>query len=213
MKVFFCAFAISFAGIVAAEAGDFETPVPMVEQTVPANPFAGGAKEFQNVAGAFRSFEFFPSRSTRPSIDYAIDSIRLGIMLYSPQGPSILAGNVELLGEVFGGPIVQGPGSAVAGATLIFRYNFVQPRARLVPYFQVGAGGVYSNVSEKESLGTISLPVEFNLQALTGLRYFLNDRWSVVAEGGYRHISNAGIHTPNVGLDSIGGNVGFGFSF
>lgn len=213
VKIISFVLALSFLSLAAAEAGDFSAPVPTVEQNLPANPFASGAKEFQNVAGAFRSFEFFPSRSTRPSIDYAIDSIRLGIMLYNPQGPSILAGNVEFLGEVFGGPIVQGPGSAVAGATLIFRYNFVQPGARLVPYIQGGAGGVYTDVGEKESVGTISLPVEFNLQAFIGLRYFLNDRWSVVAEGGYRHISNAGIHAPNVGLDSIGGNLGFGFSF
>ncbi len=41
----------------------------------------------------------------------------------------------------------------------------------------------------------------------------LNDRWSLVLEAGYRHISTAEIKKPNYGIDSIGGNVGFGFFF
>ena len=53
----------------------------------------------------------------------------------------------------------------LAGARLIFRYNFVQPQARIIPYLQIGAGGVYTDIGEKESRGLISLPVEFNLQA------------------------------------------------
>jgi len=59
----------------------------------------------------------------------------------------------------------------------------------------------------------ISLPVEFNLQAGIGSRFMVNDRWSIVLEGVYRHISNAEINKPNFGIDSVGGNVGFGFSF
>ena len=39
----------------------------------------------------------------------------------------------------------------------------------------------------------------------------LNDRWSLVIEGGYRHISNAEIKKPNFGIDSVGGILGFGF--
>ncbi len=213
VKTFLSVCALSVFAIPSLQAGDLNAPVPVGEQTPAVNPFASGTKEFQNVTGAFRSFEFFPSQSTRPSIDYAIDSIRLGVMLNNPWDLGLLSGNFEFLGDVFGGPIVQGPGTAVAGATLVFRYNFIQPGARLVPYFQAGAGGVYSDVTAKESGGFISLPVEFNLQGFVGLRYFLNDRWSLVAESGYRHISNAGIKLPNVGLDSIGGNVGFGFSF
>ena len=55
--------------------------------------------------------------------------------------------------------------------------------------------------------------MEFDLQGITGLRFMLNQRWSVLVEGGYRHISNATIKLPNYGIDSVGGNLGFGFSF
>jgi hypothetical protein len=46
-----------------------------------------------------------------------------------------------------------------------------------------------------------------------GTRLRLNELWSLVIEGAYRHISNAEIKKPNFGIDSVGGNVGFGFSF
>lgn len=173
--------------------------------------FEKGAHEFQDLAGAF--FFFDTTTNTRPSVDYAINSARLGWMTYSPCGPGILRGNFELLGEVFAGGIFTGPGDVLAGATLLFRYNFVQPNAVVVPYLQFGGGGVYTNISERESQGLISLPVEFNLQATVGTRFMLNQRWSILAEGTYRHISNATIKLPNYGIDTVGGSVGLGFSF
>lgn len=89
-------------------------------------------------------------------------------MLSDPHGSSFLAGNFELLGEAFAGPIFGDLGNVLAGATLFLRYNFIQPRARLIPYLQIGAGGVYTDFSEKESSGLISAPVEFNLQGVAG---------------------------------------------
>jgi outer membrane protein W len=202
-----CALAFLLA---ASARGGTEPPAPVVRQAAD-DVFAKGSREFQNVTGAF--FFFDTTQNRRPSVDYVLDSVRFGVMLNDPWRVGLLTGNVELLGEVFVGPVVEGPGSVLAGATLIWRYNFVQPRARLIPYVQAGGGFVYTNIPEKESGGLISLPVEFNLQTGAGLRLMLNDRWSIVVEGGYRHISNAEIKTPNFGIDSVGGNVGFGFFF
>ncbi len=204
--IFLCAIAFVQAGV----PGPRE---PIVYRQPNDNPFARGTKEFQELAGGFRYFQFSDTKNDHPSVDYVINTLRLGVMLNDPHGSGLFAGNFEFLGEIFGGGIVQGPGDAIAGGTLIFRYNFVQPQARFVPYFQIGAGGVYTDIDERKSFGEVSLPVEFNLQGIAGLRYFLNDRWSLVGEVGYRHISNAGIHLPNVGIDSVGGNVGIGFSF
>ncbi len=173
--------------------------------------FEKGAHEFQDLAGAF--FFFDTTRNNRPSVDFAIDSLRIGWMTYSPSGPGILRGNFELLGEVFAGGIFDGPGHVLAGATLLFRYNLVQPGARIIPYGQIGGGGVYTDISERESRGLISLPVEFNLQATIGTRFMLNTRWSFLAEVTYRHVSNATIHLPNYGLDALGGSLGLGCSF
>ena len=210
MKRFFVASAFAFFAIAMAHAGT-EQPVPQVPAWEPGDSFTRGAKEFQNVTGAF--FFFDTTQNERPAVDFAIDSVRLGIMLNDPQGPGFLAGNFELLGEAFAGGIFDGPGNVMAGSNLIFRYNFIQPRARIIPYMQIGAGIVYTDISESESRGLVSLPVEFDLQGITGLRFMLNQRWSVLVEGGYRHISNATIKLPNYGIDSVGGNLGFGFSF
>ena len=59
----------------------------------------------------------------------------------------------------------------------------------------------------------VSLPVEFNLQGTLGLRFMVNQRWSIVAEGEYRHISNAEIQKPNFGINTVGGSLGFGLFF
>lgn len=211
MKKLLAAAALAFLTSVTPGYPEAEQPVPrtMIRETE--NNFSRGAREFQNVTGAF--FFFDTTQNNRPAIDFALDSARLGIMLNDPWRAGLLSGNFELLGEVFGGGIFDGPGNVMAGATLIFRYNFIQPRACLVPYLQIGAGGVYTDIGEKESGGLISLPVEFNLQGIIGTRIMLNDRWSLVIEGGYRHISNAEIKKPNFGIDSGGGNVGFGFLF
>lgn len=210
MRKVFAAFALSLFSLSGALAG-VEEPGSLVATREAGSNFARGEKEFQNVTGAFFYFDTGPNN--RPSIDYALDSLRLGVMLNDPWRLGPLSGNFEFLGEVFAGPVVEGPGNVLAGGTFVFRYNFVQPRARLIPYLQVGAGGVYTDIPEKKSRGLISLPVEFNLQAGAGTRLMLNDRWSIVVEGAYRHISNAEIKKPNFGIDSVGGNLGFGFFF
>ncbi|MEO7168142.1 MAG: acyloxyacyl hydrolase [Spartobacteria bacterium] len=207
MNRLFGSFALVFFLAVTVRGGQEEpVAVPPV-----ADHFARGSLEVQNVVGTY--FFFDTGRNNRPSVDFALNSTRLGIMLSNPHSSGLLAGNFELLGEIFGGGIFQGPGNVMAGATLLFRYNFVQPQARVLPYLQIGAGGVYTDILEKESRGLISLPVEFNLQGTVGTRIMLNDRWSVVVEGVYRHVSNAEIKKPNFGIDAAGGNVGFGFFF
>ncbi len=208
-KVFACC-AFSLALSVPTHAG-VEQSTQSVAMQEPASPFAKGSMEFQNVAGPFWFFN--RGSNDGPSIDLAVDSLRLGVMLGNPHGSGFFAGNFEVLGEIFGGGIFQGAGTYTTGATLFIRYNFIQPAARIVPYFQIGGGGVYSDISERETQGLVSTRLNFNLQGTGGLRFMLNDRWSLVVEAGYRHISNASISLPNRGIDSVGGNLGFGFFF
>ncbi len=197
--------------VVGSVRGGTEAPAAATVRQDLINPFAKGSHEFQNVTGVFYFFD--RGDNDGPSIDLAVESVRLGLMLSNPRGSGFLAGNWELLGEMFGGGIFQGPGSVEAGATLFIRYNFIQPRAWVIPYMQIGGGGVYTDISERESRGLVSLPVEFNLQGTGGLRVMINRRASLVLEAGYRHISNASIKLPNRGVDSVGGAVGFGFFF
>ncbi len=174
-------------------------------------PFEKGNHEFQALAGAF--FSFSPDGSERVDFDIAIASLRLGWMLSTPGGEGFFRGNYEFLLEVFGGPVIDGPGSGVVGATMILRYNFVQPEARVVPYFQVGAGGLYSDGYEDQSQNSLGSAFEFNLQASVGARFFVCPQWAITVEGGYRHISNAGFADRNRGVDSLGGLVGVSYFY
>jgi outer membrane protein W len=147
-------------------------------------------------------------------MDIAINSVRVGYMFNDPTFSRRARGNVQVLAEVFGGRFSTVPGDMVAGATLFLRYNFIQPNARIVPYLQGGAGLVYSDFAHgAEGGNAVSLDVNFNLQASAGLRFNVNSKWSILVEGGYRHISNASLSDPNYGIDQVGGSAGFAFSF
>lgn len=174
--------------------------------------FAHGAWEFENMVGSYYLFD--RTGNLRPSVDYVIDSARFGIMLYNPRGPGLLRGNFEFLGEVFGGYIFHGPGDVLAGVSMFLRYNFIQPGARVVPYYQFGGGGVYTDIAHgPEGGNAIGADFEFNLQSILGMRVLLNRKWSINLEGSYRHISNAGLADPNYGIDQVGGAIGVGYSF
>ena len=93
------------------------------------------------------------------------------------------------------------------------RYNFIQPNARLVPYFQIGGGGLYIDSYKDQSQRLIGQAFEFNLQAALGLRYLINDKWAICIEGAYRHISNADLAPRNIGLNSVGGFAGVSYFY
>jgi hypothetical protein len=172
------------------------------------NSFAKGACEVQALSGAF--FNVDAVRRARPNIDYALQALRVGVMLTGTHGPGLLSGNTEFLAEVFGGDVFNGPSGALGGATLILRYNFRQPHASIVPYFQVGVGGLYNDVYRNRTQSSIGSVLEFNLQGSLGVRYLVNPRWSILAECGYRHISNGGLAEHNLGLDTVGCALGVG---
>lgn len=168
--------------------------------------FEAGTIELQSGAGAYWSF--IPDGSVRPDMDYTLSTYRLGIMLSDIHGNGWLRGNTEFLLEGFYGSVVTGPGDWLAGGALQLRYNFVQPEAKWIPYFQIGAGGLWNDIHKDKSQELIGQSFEFNLQATLGLRRQINSRWGVTLEGGYRHISNADLADRNRGLDSLGFLVG-----
>jgi len=175
------------------------------------SPFDKGRKEFQSLTGVYWSFT--PDSSPRPTLNSTMSSYRLGIMLNDVRGDGCLRGNYEFLLEAFGGTIYQGPGHGLGGATLQLRYNFVQPDTRWVPYFQIGAGGVYSDMDKDPTRSVVGSALNFNLQSAIGLRYLVKKKWAVSVEGGYRHISNAGFTKGNAGLNSVGAQIGLSYFF
>lgn len=178
----------------------------------PFSPFDAGNREFQLGVGAF--FSLNNGGTKRPALNDVDLMLRYGWMLNSPSGAGAFRGNFEFLLDAGVGAIFEGPGDVLAELALLLRYNFVQEGAVWVPYFQIGAGGEYSNASSSDSeqrlLGSEFL---FNLQAAFGLRYMFSDRCAGFIEAGYRHVSNASLADRNLGLNSLGGLLGFSCFF
>ena len=185
---------------------------PVKEVAPVYSPFDKGNMELQIGTGAFFSIKTNGS-ATKPDIADVDVSLNVGWMLNTPSGDAWYSGNFEFLIEAFGGVIVDGPGDGLGGLALRLRYNFVQPGAKLVPYFQIGAGGVYSDISDDPVQRLVGQEFEFNLQAAVGLRYFIGERTAIFGEFGWRHISNADTADRNVGFNALGGVVGVSMFF
>jgi hypothetical protein len=192
-------FLISTMFAMSALAGDDGKDV--VE--APPGPFDRGAWELEAGAGEFGSFS--TTSATRKTIDYEIEDVRLGWMYDSPRHNGLLRGNNEFLAELFCGPVIQGPGNILGGGAIFWRYNFVQPGAKLIPYIQMGGGGLGNDIYHDQRQREIGEDFEFVLQGDMGLKYLINDHWSVSAEADFRHISNADLASRNQGLNSLGG--------
>ncbi|MEO6741773.1 MAG: acyloxyacyl hydrolase [Chthoniobacteraceae bacterium] len=144
----------------------------------------------------------------RPRVADLNAALRYGWMLNSPGGTGFLRGNCEFIVEAVAGGATDGPGGVIIGGTLIFRYNFIQPSSRWIPYVQAGIGAVYNDIYRQHPQRVIGQSVEFTVQGEIGLRYQLNPHTALYAEAGYRHISNAGLADRNYGLNSLAVQVG-----
>ena len=174
-------------------------------------PFQKGATELQVVTGPF--FHLAPTGNPRPRTNYMQVGIRYGWMLSTPGKGGLFRGNIEFLLEAFGAGIYQGPGNYLIGADMMFRYNFVQPGARLIPYLQTVTGGLYNDVYKTKTQGLLDTAGEFYLGADLGLRWMVRSDVAISGEFGYRHISNANIGPQNLGLNSLGVTLGVSFFF
>jgi hypothetical protein len=121
-------------------------------------------------------------------------------------GPLFLRGNLEFSVGPIGTAIVNGPESYFAGAVGGFRYNFVQPGARLIPYLEL-RGGIGKSDSRKVYK---SLQSDATLTYLLGggLRYELNSRWSFAVGAMDQHLSTGFFGSHDYGTDALGFNAG-----
>lgn len=183
-------------------------------------PDLGSGHRFslQFLAGFYPSSDLGPGAPFGSTLDndfdYAPLSVRLGYRINDPS-PSggWLRGSAEVLAELMVAPVTNGYADLVIGPSLLLRYNFVQPGARVHPYIQAGAGLVFSDAYEAEGQDAFGQAVEFLLQTQVGLRWLLNESWSVDFEAGFQHISNAGLADRNAGINNFGGSVGLTWYF
>ena len=109
-------------------------------------------------------------------------------------------------------PIFKGIENYYFGFNVGFRYNFVQPHSRFIPYFSggVGAGGIDSH---PEVPGAQGQDFTFNILSAAGISYIVNDDWKLDVGALYQHLSNRGQTDPNPSLNLFGPQVGVTYSF
>ena len=133
--------------------------------------------------------------------------LRYGWILTDPAGPGILKGRFEYAVDVV--PVflvVQRTGTAygVGLNPFALKWNFV-PRHNVMPYIDIGGGTLFSN--DKVPPGTSH--VNFTTSGAIGA-HFLRSKYNWSVELRFMHISNAGLVTPNPGINTLQVRLGFG---
>lgn len=149
---------------------------------------------------------------TAPDFNYSLLHLRGGWMINNPTESYLLPkNNLELLGVISAASIHEEFGSYFCGIALLVRWNVLLGKWN--PYFQAGAGVIYTDAYKYSDQGVIGQAIEFTPQASIGLRHIINKNWSVGVEFMGHHISNAGLAKKNGGTNAVGGLAGFTYHF
>ncbi len=133
--------------------------------------------------------------------------VRIGKVLTGEHGPGFLRGKFEYAWELVPVYYVFQKVQNTYGAgfnPIIVKWNFTSPR-RVVPFFEVITGTLFT----QHRVPIYSNPVNFNSQGGIGLHMFHNEKHAATVELRYMHISNAGLQTPNPGVNSAYVYVGY----
>ncbi|MGH9741202.1 MAG: acyloxyacyl hydrolase [Candidatus Acidiferrum sp.] len=132
---------------------------------------------------------------------------RYGWILTAPHGPGFLRGEFEYAVDVV--PlfmVVQRNGNAYGFGLNPFalKWDFTKPR-RVVPYFELGGGTLFTNTYVPPGTSHVN----FTSSGALGL-HFLQSKYNWSVELRFMHISNAGLASPNPGINTLQLRLGFG---
>jgi len=168
--------------------------------------FRSDAQSITVGAGVTYGIAAFGSREQH---HLAMGSLTYGHMLGGVVGEGHwYRGNPEFRLELFSGAQFQPDTGWLVGLTPHLRYNFATG-TRWIPFVDGGAGVTATSIGPPDLSGTF----EFNLQAGTGIYWFLKDHLALSLEARYIHWSCAGIHQPNSGLNGVTGLLGLTYFF
>ena len=133
--------------------------------------------------------------------------LRYGLILTAPHGPGFLRGRLEYAVDAV--PlflVVQKTNTAYGLGVNPFAFKWaLDTRTSVVPYLEVGGGTLFTNTKVPEATSRIN----FTTSGAFGV-HFLRNKHNISAEVRYMHISNAGLATPNPGINTIQFRLGFG---
>jgi lipid A 3-O-deacylase len=136
--------------------------------------------------------------------------VRYGWILTRPHGPGFLNGRFEYVIDAVPLFVIFQRYNTAYGAgfnPLGLKWDFAT-RGPVVPYFELSGGTLFAN--HDIPIGTSS--VNFTSAAALGT-HILGERYNWSLEVGYMHISNAGLATPNPGINIVQVRLGIGKFF
>ena len=133
--------------------------------------------------------------------------LRYGLVLTAPHGPGLLRGRLEYAVDAV--PlfmVFQRTNTAYGVGVNPFAFKWaLATHGRVVPYLEIGGGTLFTNTKVPEGTSRIN----FTSSAALGL-HFLHSKHNISAEVRFMHISNAGLASPNPGINTIQFRLGFG---
>jgi hypothetical protein len=164
---------------------------------------------FETSVGAGLMFSPFGPTKNRPTVQVAQAHADFGYMLSDVRGKSFYRGNFEVLGELYGAGIFKGAGDYFAGPIFSLRYNFLPWASAWTPYFQMGAGFLFTDYDRS----IVGQAFQFDLESAVGVRRFITRNVSLNLEYRMQHISNANTGPHNLGINSHGPSLSASWFF
>jgi hypothetical protein len=133
---------------------------------------------------------------------------RYGWILTAPHGPGFLRGRLEYAVDAVPAFVIwqkQNTAYGVGVDPFAFKWTLDRPGS-VAPYFEIGGGTLFTSTNVPAGTSRIN----FTTSATLGL-HFLQSKHNLSAEVRYMHISNAGLATPNPGINTIQVRLGFGW--
>jgi lipid A 3-O-deacylase PagL len=133
--------------------------------------------------------------------------LRFGLILTAPHGPGFLRGRLEYAIDAVPVFLVfQKQNTAYGAGINPFAFKWALDRhGSVVPYFEMGGGTLFTNTQVPAGTSRVN----FTTSGAIGL-HFLRSKHNLSAELRYMHISNAGLATPNPGINTVQLRLGFG---
>jgi hypothetical protein len=135
--------------------------------------------------------------------------VRYGWILTAPHGPGFLKGRFEYAVDAVPAFVVFQSRNTAYGAginPLGLKWIFAT-RGDVQPYLELGGGTLFTSHEVPSGTSTVN----FTSSAAFGVHFLGKRAWT--AEVRYMHISNAGLTTPNSGINTVQVRIGVGKFF
>jgi lipid A 3-O-deacylase len=134
--------------------------------------------------------------------------VRLGKVLTDDHGSGFVRGNFEWSADLIPfyylwqpAPATNAIGEGLNPVNL--KWNFTNS-AHVVPFMELGGGVLFTNHVAPASASRVN----FLTHGALGFQFFNNNRRAIMANVQFQHISNAGLTSPNPGINTVQFQIG-----